>query len=242
VSLSQSETRALAHYLGVSTKEFARRFLTADGRALATDALHLATAARSRSSALRALATDHQKALEVDSHSVEGSKTTWSPKEHSVCRLLDVESGRCTVHEARPVRCGVYPFRPQTLRSAADWQEEAESRCEGIRSSAPVVPRHKLQLILSAWYLHEHSLQAPGNSVDDLAVPQETASSATTRKEGAEKEQEKTKTKKSTDGQTKSSDNETEAAKEEEEEKEKEEKEKEKEEEQKAEDGMWGTR
>lgn len=45
----------------------------------------------------------------------------------------------CQVYDARPTQCRTYPWWPQNLKTEKDW-EEAARYCEGIRTSAPLVP------------------------------------------------------------------------------------------------------
>jgi spermidine synthase len=82
-----------------------------------------------------------------------------------VCRLLDVHTGLCSVHEVRPVQCGVYPFRVDALRSEEDWREESRL-CEGTREvDSEVVSARVLQSTLTASLLHEFALQDESSPV-----------------------------------------------------------------------------
>ena len=50
-------------------------------------------------------------------------------RENGDCVMLEGE--RCSVYEAKPVRCSTFPFWPEVLESRDDWEETA-TRCEGI--------------------------------------------------------------------------------------------------------------
>ena len=38
---------------------------------------------------------------------------------HAQCSFL--EAGRCSVHEAKPLQCGTFPYWPELLKSAKSW-------------------------------------------------------------------------------------------------------------------------
>lgn len=42
------------------------------------------------------------------------------------CILLDPETRRCTVYEARPIQCRTWPFWDSNLKRKRDWQETCE--------------------------------------------------------------------------------------------------------------------
>jgi len=44
---------------------------------------------------------------------------------------VDQQTGRCSVHEAKPAACRTYPFWPENLASPYEWAREA-ALCEGI--------------------------------------------------------------------------------------------------------------
>lgn len=47
------------------------------------------------------------------------------------CILLDPETRRCRVYDARPAQCRTFPFWKDVLRSRREWDEYAE-RCPGM--------------------------------------------------------------------------------------------------------------
>lgn len=51
----------------------------------------------------------------------------------------------CEVYEARPKQCRTFPWWPQNVSSASDW-EEAKKECEGIdHEEAPLIPFSKIK-------------------------------------------------------------------------------------------------
>jgi Fe-S-cluster containining protein len=48
---------------------------------------------------------------------------------HSQCSFLD--AGRCSVHEAKPLQCGTFPYWPELLKSAKSWYAVGKW-CPGI--------------------------------------------------------------------------------------------------------------
>lgn len=59
------------------------------------------------------------------------------------CVLLDAETRGCTVYEDRPRQCRTWPFWNSNLKSAASWDEAAES-CPGC-NKGDLVPLEKIQ-------------------------------------------------------------------------------------------------
>ena len=59
------------------------------------------------------------------------------------CVLLDAETRGCTVYEDRPRQCRTWPFWNSNLKSAASWNEAAES-CPGC-NKGDLVPLEKIQ-------------------------------------------------------------------------------------------------
>ncbi len=49
------------------------------------------------------------------------------------CILLDPETRRCTVYEARPIQCRTWPFWDSNLKRKKDWKETCEV-CPGAGS------------------------------------------------------------------------------------------------------------
>lgn len=59
-----------------------------------------------------------------------GKRLSLRERENGDCTMLD-DQGRCTVYQAKPVRCSTFPFWPELLESPEMWDDTAE-RCEGI--------------------------------------------------------------------------------------------------------------
>ncbi len=59
-------------------------------------------------------------------------KRRWSllERENGDCEMLGPDR-RCTVYQAKPVRCSTFPFWPDVVEKPSVWEETAE-RCEGI--------------------------------------------------------------------------------------------------------------
>lgn len=55
---------------------------------------------------------------------------------------------KCQIYPVRPTQCKTFPWWQQNLKTEADWQAAAEF-CEGINSSAPLVPFNEIQAELS---------------------------------------------------------------------------------------------
>ncbi|MDJ0973801.1 MAG: YkgJ family cysteine cluster protein [Planctomycetota bacterium] len=58
-----------------------------------------------------------------------GRRLSLREKQNGDCVML--ENGRCSVYDAKPLRCTTYPFWNPVLRDADEWEENA-ARCEGI--------------------------------------------------------------------------------------------------------------
>eukprot|EP00434_Breviolum_minutum_P013385 symbB.v1.2.011793.t1/scaffold773.1/size166002/2 len=75
------------------------------------------------------------------------------------CMLL-TESGKCSVHDARPAACRTYPFWPENVASPYEWAREAVL-CEGIESTwAQPAPSEKRD-------------EVPARSVEDELLVEE---------------------------------------------------------------------
>ncbi|MHC5011143.1 MAG: YkgJ family cysteine cluster protein, partial [Planctomycetota bacterium] len=58
-----------------------------------------------------------------------GRRLSLKERKNGDCVML--EGTRCTVYDAKPLRCSTFPFWPEILDSPGEWEETA-GRCEGI--------------------------------------------------------------------------------------------------------------
>jgi len=58
-----------------------------------------------------------------------GKRSSLKERENGDCCML--KDGKCTVYDAKPLRCTTFPFWEPVLTSREEWNETAE-RCEGI--------------------------------------------------------------------------------------------------------------
>jgi len=61
------------------------------------------------------------------------------------CSFLGAD-GKCSIYSLRPLQCRTYPFWPEIVMHAKDWQREAK-KCEGI-NRGNVVPVDKIKQAL----------------------------------------------------------------------------------------------
>ncbi|HZZ73248.1 MAG TPA: YkgJ family cysteine cluster protein [Pirellulales bacterium] len=59
-----------------------------------------------------------------------GVRKTLTERENGDCILLDPQTKKCTVYEARPRQCRTWPFWDSNLRSPKAWQDCCEA-CPG---------------------------------------------------------------------------------------------------------------
>ncbi|CAK8988284.1 unnamed protein product [Durusdinium trenchii] len=86
------------------------------------------------------------------------------------CLLLS-DSGKCSVHNARPAACRTYPFWPENLASPYEWAREAVL-CEGIQSTWSSASKEKPPV--DQLETTEESLTSvPARSVEDELLVEE---------------------------------------------------------------------
>ena len=60
-----------------------------------------------------------------------------------------LESGKCSVYQARPIQCRTYPFWEEILKSEKAWNEEA-AYCPGIGKGNIIPPEKAAEALLLA--------------------------------------------------------------------------------------------
>lgn len=108
VHLNEKEVAAIANHMNISKAEFKNEFTEVHNDIPDHGPL---------------LTLKTQVSPFVEGHSNESAH----------CVLFDSTTNRCRAYSVRPTQCRTYPFWPQFMTGAADWNAEAAHQCEGMK-------------------------------------------------------------------------------------------------------------